>query len=107
MICWIFVGFQFLIAVIMDVVIFWDIVPCSPHVNQRFRGTYHLHLQGHYEPSKKSACSSWFIYGLDGVIDSLYVMTHALYTVKHYPSISTFEQRNYLIHIPIVFIAFF
>jgi hypothetical protein len=29
----------------LDVVIFWDIAPCSPFVNRRFGGTYHLHAQ--------------------------------------------------------------
>jgi hypothetical protein len=26
--------------------IFWYIAPCSPYVNRRFEGTYHIHLQG-------------------------------------------------------------
>jgi hypothetical protein len=26
--------------------VFWDVVPCKSYVNQRFRGTYRLHLQG-------------------------------------------------------------
>jgi hypothetical protein len=30
----------------MDVAIFWDIEPCSPHVNRRFEGAYRFHLQG-------------------------------------------------------------
>jgi hypothetical protein len=30
----------------MNVAIFWDLAPCSPYVNRRFGGTYHLHLQG-------------------------------------------------------------
>jgi hypothetical protein len=28
-----------------NVAIFWNIAPCSPSVNQRFGGTYHLHLE--------------------------------------------------------------
>jgi hypothetical protein len=28
-----FVGFEFLTAVVMNVAIFWDTAPCSPHVN--------------------------------------------------------------------------
>jgi hypothetical protein len=28
-----------------NVFISWDTAPCSPYVNQRFVGTYHLHLQ--------------------------------------------------------------
>jgi hypothetical protein len=28
-----------------NVAISWDMVPCSPYVNGRFGGTYHLHLQ--------------------------------------------------------------
>jgi hypothetical protein len=29
-----------------NVAIFWNLAPCSPYVNRRFGGTYHLHLQG-------------------------------------------------------------
>jgi hypothetical protein len=39
------VGFKNLIAALMNVAIFWDIVPRSPHVNSRFGGTYCLHRQ--------------------------------------------------------------
>jgi hypothetical protein len=49
-VCWInllIVGFEVLTAVVMKSTIFWDIMPCSPlKVDQRFRGTYHLHFQG-------------------------------------------------------------
>jgi hypothetical protein len=31
---------------ILIVVIIWDVVPCSQYMNQRFGGTYYLHLQG-------------------------------------------------------------
>jgi hypothetical protein len=40
------VGFEVITAVVMSVAIFWNIAQCSPYVNQRFGGTYHLHLQG-------------------------------------------------------------
>jgi hypothetical protein len=30
----------------MKTAIFWDIALCSPYMNRRFEGTYHLHLQG-------------------------------------------------------------
>jgi hypothetical protein len=39
-------GFEVLTAVVMKVDISWDIVPCSPYVNRRFKGRYHLHHQG-------------------------------------------------------------
>jgi hypothetical protein len=42
----VFVGSEDLTAVAMNVTILWDIAPCSPYVNRRFKGTYHLHLQG-------------------------------------------------------------
>lgn len=29
----------------MDVAMHWDVAPCSPCVNRRFRETYHFHLQ--------------------------------------------------------------
>jgi hypothetical protein len=38
------------IRIILNVAIVWDIMPCSPHVNQHFGETYHFHVQG-----KKSA----------------------------------------------------
>jgi hypothetical protein len=41
------VGFEVLTAVVIKSTIFRDITPCSPlRVNQRFAGTYRLHLQG-------------------------------------------------------------
>jgi hypothetical protein len=39
-------GLEVLAAVIMNVAIFRDIVPCIPHMNRRFGGKYHLYLQG-------------------------------------------------------------
>jgi hypothetical protein len=30
----------------MKVVIFWDMAPYIPNMNQRFGGTYHLYLRG-------------------------------------------------------------
>jgi hypothetical protein len=36
-----------LTAVVKNVAIFWDTVPCSLHVSRLFGGKYHLHLQGH------------------------------------------------------------
>jgi hypothetical protein len=42
----VYVGSEVLTAVVMNSTVFWDITPCSPlKVNQRFGGTYHLHLQ--------------------------------------------------------------
>jgi hypothetical protein len=46
------VEYEVLTDIVMNVVIFWDIVPCSLYVNQRFWGTCHFHLQG-----QKPACS--------------------------------------------------
>jgi hypothetical protein len=45
---WLFLlGFEVLTAVVMKSTIFWDITPCSLLiVNQHFRGTFRLHLQG-------------------------------------------------------------
>jgi hypothetical protein len=39
-------GFQVLTAVVMNVAIFWNILPCSPYMTLCFRGLYHVHLQG-------------------------------------------------------------
>jgi hypothetical protein len=43
--CHVNVGFKVFTAVVMNIAIFWDIVQCDPYV-KRFRGAYHLHLQG-------------------------------------------------------------
>jgi hypothetical protein len=40
------VGFEVLTLVVMKIVIFLDIASCSPYMNRRFEGKYHLHLQG-------------------------------------------------------------
>jgi hypothetical protein len=40
-----FVGFEVLTAVVMNVAIFWNIVPCSLYVNGCFGEKYRLHLQ--------------------------------------------------------------
>jgi hypothetical protein len=34
-------GYEVLTAVVMNIVIFWNIAPCSPYVNRCFGGTYH------------------------------------------------------------------
>jgi hypothetical protein len=31
---------------LLKIAIFWDMMPCSLFINQRFKGTYHLHLHG-------------------------------------------------------------
>jgi hypothetical protein len=42
-----YAGFEVLTAVVMKSTVFWDITPYSSlNVNQRFGGTYCLHLQG-------------------------------------------------------------
>jgi hypothetical protein len=69
-------------AVTTNFAIVWDIAPCSPHLNRRFRGFYHFHLQERIlyicilshiaislslslkfrkedQPSKKPACNRW------------------------------------------------
>jgi hypothetical protein len=49
------VGFEVLTAVVINVSIFWDILPCISYVNRRFGGKFHLDLQ----PSKKPHYSRW------------------------------------------------
>jgi hypothetical protein len=43
---------------LLNVVISWDIAPCSLYVNHHFEGTYHLCFQG-----KKSSCLAGFLIG--------------------------------------------
>jgi hypothetical protein len=44
---------------LMRFAIFWDIVPCSPHMSQHFRGIYHLHLQGQKSVKQEINKSRW------------------------------------------------
>jgi hypothetical protein len=37
------------------VVFFWDTVPCGLYMNDRFGGTYHLHLQDGKSADKESS----------------------------------------------------
>jgi hypothetical protein len=41
-----YVRFEVFTAVIIKIVVFWDVVLCKSWVNRRFGGTYHLRLQG-------------------------------------------------------------
>jgi hypothetical protein len=50
-----YAGFEVLTAVVVNVAIFWDIAPCSQYVDQRFKGTYHLLLQGPKSVEKESS----------------------------------------------------
>jgi hypothetical protein len=49
------VGFEVLTAVVMITAIFRDIAPCSPYMNRRFGGTYHLHLQGRISAEQETS----------------------------------------------------
>jgi hypothetical protein len=55
------VGFEVLIAVVINSSIFWHITACSPlKVNRRFGGKYLLHLQGRWmSQAKKQSESKW------------------------------------------------
>jgi hypothetical protein len=47
-----------------DVAIYWGIAPCSPYVNDRFGGTYHLHLQGRKSAQQETSVqqvTGWFL----------------------------------------------
>jgi hypothetical protein len=87
----IYVGFEVLIAVIMKSTIFWDITPCSKlKVNQHFRGTYRLHLQG-WRVSKaryqNQAGSGLTITGIFSVISQkIKLFTGLLYFFIHITS---------------------
>jgi hypothetical protein len=50
------VGIEVFIAVVMNSIIFWGMIQCSPlSFNRRFGGTYRLHLQGRRNRFRKSA----------------------------------------------------
>jgi hypothetical protein len=72
----IYVGVEVFTAVVMESIIFWVMMSCSPSsFNRRFGGTYRLHLQGRRNKFNKnqlgsrwhSAChllASWFLSSL-------------------------------------------
>jgi hypothetical protein len=45
-----YVRFEVFTAVTMKNAVFWHVAPCRYFVNQRFGGTYRLHLQGIRNP---------------------------------------------------------
>jgi hypothetical protein len=47
--------YEVLTAVVMNVAVFWDIAPCSPHVSRRFVETYRLHLQVRKSSDQKAS----------------------------------------------------
>jgi hypothetical protein len=61
------IGSEVFIPVTMKNTVFWDVAPCRSCVNQRFGGTYRLHLQGKKNPRVRNqrkqvaVCSSWFL----------------------------------------------
>jgi hypothetical protein len=60
----------------LNVAIFWDRAPCSPHVNRRFEGTNHLHVQGLNSMKQEIKCAAGacgppnhrFAYGVHGAL---------------------------------------
>jgi hypothetical protein len=103
------VGFEVITAVVINVAIFWDIVSHSPYVNQRFGGTYHLHLWGKksakqetcMQNSAKPPAACWLLALLifdpeDGGDTSLRnVGSHVDYTVL-YPGRWQYQDRSSL-----------
>jgi hypothetical protein len=45
-------------VVVVNVAIFWDVAPSSSYVKRLFGGTYHRHLQGRSQPSRKQHTAS-------------------------------------------------
>jgi hypothetical protein len=43
----------------MKIAIFWDIAPCSQHMNRHFGGTYYLRLQGRKSAEQDTSESRW------------------------------------------------
>jgi hypothetical protein len=59
-----YVEFEVFTTVVMKIIIFWDITPCSQlSFNRRFGEKYRLHLQGRRNIFSKPAChllARWF-----------------------------------------------
>jgi hypothetical protein len=61
-----FVRFEVFTAVTMKNAVFLDVVRCSSCVNERFGGTYRLHLQGRKIRVRATSVSRWLHTGLHG-----------------------------------------
>jgi hypothetical protein len=56
----IWVGFELLTAIVMNVAIFWDRAPCSPHVNRHFGGKRNISIfRVENQPSNQPAWIRW------------------------------------------------
>jgi hypothetical protein len=55
----IYVRSEVFTAVTMKNSVLWDVEPCRPCVNRRFRGTYHLHFQGRKIRLRGTSVSRW------------------------------------------------
>jgi hypothetical protein len=53
--------FEVFTAVTIKNAIFWDVAPCTSCVNQRFGGTYRLHLQGRRIRERGTRVSRWLL----------------------------------------------
>jgi hypothetical protein len=75
----------------LKLVIFWDIVPCSPHINQRFGRMYHLHLQGWKPWVRNQYPSSLLVSCLDEFLpwrQRWYVPTKCWFTYRQHSTLS-------------------
>jgi cellulose synthase/poly-beta-1,6-N-acetylglucosamine synthase-like glycosyltransferase len=124
------VGFEVLTSVFTNIAISCDIAHCSPYVNQRFGGTYHLHLQGrksaehetcvHYECIVPSCLlHAGFLFGRLSLFftplslifflfsHSVFHMLQFLYSIFYYPSLYSLCILPLLFFILAVFLPYF
>jgi hypothetical protein len=76
-------GFEILTGVVTKFTIFWDLAPCSPYVNRRFRGMYHLHLQCRKSAKRETSVQRVSSHLKTGVIRSSERSFH-IRTRRHY-----------------------
>jgi hypothetical protein len=88
-------------AVTMKNAIFWDVASCRSFVNQRFGGTYRLHLQGIKIHEQGTSMSRWQQTGrlayfstlkMEG-IHSIETSVHTRSTWRHIPEDGILHQK--------------
>jgi hypothetical protein len=95
---------------VMKSIIFWDMMPCGLlSCNQRFGGTYRIHLQGRRNNfSKNQQASRWQVAAeivsltlkMDAVCSSETLVATQQTTRSHIPEDDTLHKRDSLLLLP-------
>jgi hypothetical protein len=75
----------------MENAVSWDVAPCSSRVNRRFRGTYHLRLQGRKIRERGTSVSMWLQIWSIAELLVIFLFCHRMSDIKF-----TFHNLNLL-----------